>query len=88
MLDEGVRPGALLFRGQSNNNRYLGTAFIFNSRCGPLPYQVSGPILDNSERVLLTGRAPQVGPDCSVSNYVDDVLEFRLIKQQSIELTA
>jgi len=85
MLDEGVRPGALLFRGQSNNNRYLGTAFIFNSRCGPLPYQVSGPVLDNSERVLLTGRAPQVGPDCSVSNYVDDVLEFRLIKQQSID---
>ena len=85
MLDEGVRPGALLFRGQSNNNRYLGTAFIFNSRCGPLPYQVSGPILDNSERVLLTGRAPHVGPDCSVSNYVDDVLEFRLIKQQSID---
>ena len=80
MLQEGVRPDTLLFRGQSNDHRYFGTAFIFNSRCGALSYQVSGPILDNHERVLLTGRAPQVGPDCWITGYVDDILEFRLIK--------
>jgi S1-C subfamily serine protease len=81
MVQQGVRPGTLLFRGQSNNHRYFGTAFIFNSRCEPRPYQVSGPILDGFERVLLTGRAPQLGPDCWITGYVDDVLEFRLIKQ-------
>ena len=86
MLEEGVRPGTLLFRGQSNNQRYLGTAYIFNSRCGALAYQVSGPILDNNERVLLTGRAPLVGPDCWITDYFDDILEFRLIKQHPVEL--
>jgi gag-polyprotein putative aspartyl protease len=80
MLQVGAYPGALLFRGQSNNNQYSGTAFIFNSRCGQLPYQVSGPILDGYERVLLTGGAPQVGPDCRITGYIDDTLEFRLIK--------
>jgi hypothetical protein len=80
MLQVGAYPGALLFRGQSTNHQYSGTAFIFNSRCGQLPYQVSGPILDGYEHVLLTGRAPQVGPDCRITDYIDDTLEFRLIK--------
>jgi S1-C subfamily serine protease len=85
LLEEGVRPGTLLFRGESKNHQYVGTAYIFNSRCGALPYQVSGPILDHDERVLLTGRAPEVGPDCWIISYFDDVLEFRLIKQQQVD---
>jgi gag-polyprotein putative aspartyl protease len=80
MLQAGAYPGALLYRGQSINHQYSGTAYIFDSRCGQLPYQVSGPILDGYERVVLTGRAPQVGSDCRITGYVDDILEFRLIK--------
>jgi hypothetical protein len=34
MLQEGVHPSTLLFRGESDNHRYFGTAFIFSSRCG------------------------------------------------------
>jgi predicted aspartyl protease len=88
MLQVGAYPGALLFRGQSINHRYSGTAFIFHSRCGPIPYQVSGPILDGYERVLLTGQAPLVGPDCRITGYMDDALEFRLIKTLEESLPA
>jgi Aspartyl protease len=80
MLQAGAHPGALLFRGQSKNHHYSGTAFVFSSRCGQLPYQVSGPILDGHEHVRLTGQKPEVGPDCSITGYFDDTLEFHLIK--------
>ena len=80
MVQAGAYRGALLFAGQSNNHQYSGTAFLFSSRCGQLPYHVSGPILDNHERVQLKGRAPRVGSDCSVIGYVDDTLDFQLIK--------
>ena len=80
MLQAGAYRGALLFSGQSNNHEYSGTAYVFSRRCGQLPYQVSGLILDGFTRVRLTGRAPRVGPDCRITGYVDDTLDFRLIK--------
>jgi hypothetical protein len=40
MLDAGARPGSLLFRGEVNNGQYLGTAYIFNLHCGPIPFEV------------------------------------------------
>jgi clan AA aspartic protease (TIGR02281 family) len=80
MIQAGAHRGALLFTGQSNNHQYTGTAFVFNSRCGQLPYHVSGPIRDDHERVQLKGRAPRVGSDCQVIGYVEDTLDFELIK--------
>ena len=59
MLEAGARPGSLLFRGEVNNGQYLGTAYIFNPHCGPIPYEVKGPIFDD-ERIVLTGQAPRV----------------------------
>ena len=50
MLEVGVRPGSLLFRGEIENGEYPGTAYIFNPHCGQIPFQVRGPILDNDER--------------------------------------
>jgi hypothetical protein len=82
MIEAGTRPGALLFRGQSNNRRYSGTAFIFDRRCGRFPYQVSGPILDNFNRVVLTGRAPRVGANCRIEGYLTDTLEFTLLPSE------
>src|SRR5262249_5918847 len=70
MLQAGAYPGALLFRGQSTNHQYSGTAFVFDSRCGQLPYQVGGPILENYERVVLRGLAPQLGPDCRIIGFI------------------
>jgi hypothetical protein len=31
MLRAGAYPGALVFRGQSNDHQYSGTAFVFNN---------------------------------------------------------
>jgi hypothetical protein len=83
MLAVGARPGSLLFSGTSDNRKYVGTAFIFNQRCGQVPYQVSGPILDNYKRVVLRGRAPVIGSDCRVKKYINDTLEFTLIQGSS-----
>jgi len=84
MLDAGARRGSLLFRGKSENGQYVGTAFIFDRRCGQFPYQVSGPILDNYERVLLTGQAPRVGSNCRIQGYFSDTLDFTLLKSGEV----
>ena len=78
MVEAGARPGTLLFRGTVANGQFAGTAFIFDRRCGQLPYPVSGPILDHDERVVLTGEAPLVGAKCRVQGHFTEVLEFRL----------
>ena len=73
MVEAGARPGALLFRGTVANGQFAGTAFIFDRRCGQLPYPVSGPILDHDERVVLTGEAPLVGAKCRVQGHFTEV---------------
>jgi hypothetical protein len=80
MLDAGARPGSLLIRGQVNEGQYSGTAYIFNSHCGPIPFQVKGPILDNDERILLTGEAPRIGRNCNAYGSYTSNLEFRRLK--------
>ena len=62
MIEAGARPGSLLFSGETANGKYVGTAYIFDRHCGQFPCNVSGPILDNYTRVVLTGLAPRVGP--------------------------
>jgi hypothetical protein len=56
MLDAGARPGSVLFRGEVNNGQYVGTAYIFNGHCGPISFEVRGPILDD-QRIVLAGQA-------------------------------
>ena len=80
MLEAGVRPGSLLFRGEINNGQYSGTAYIFNLHCGPIPYEVKGPILNNDERIVLTGQAPRVGRNCRAYESAMSDLEFRRVK--------
>ena len=77
MLEAGARPGSLLFRGQVDNGQYSGTAYLFNPHCGAIPYQVKGPVLDNDERIMLTGQVPQVGRNCRTYGYHTSNLEFR-----------
>ena len=78
ILETGARPGSLLFRGKVTNGQYTGAAFMFDRRCGQVSYAVSGPILDNDQRVVLTGEAPLFGAKCRVQGYFTEVLEFRL----------
>jgi hypothetical protein len=88
MVMAGARSGNLLFRGKSIGNEYVGTAFIFDSRCGNRSYNVSGPILDNSQRVLLRGRAPRVGQDCQPRGYVDDTHQFTFLGKTTPALSS
>jgi hypothetical protein len=80
MLDAGVRPGSLLFRGEANNGQYLGTAYIFNLQCGPIPFEVKGPILDDDKRIVLTGRSPRVDRNCRPYGSYTSNLEFKRLK--------
>ena len=80
MLEAGARPGSLLFRGQVDNGQYAGTAYIYNPHCGAIPFQVKGPVLDNDERIILTGQAPQAGRNCRIRGSYTDDLEFRRLK--------
>jgi hypothetical protein len=84
MLDAGARPGSLLFRGEINNGQYLGTAYIFNVHCGPIPFEVKGPILDGDGRIVLTGEAPRVGRDCRAQGSYTSNLEFRRLRTKEL----
>jgi len=86
MSEAGARPGSLLFRGQAKDGQYSGTAYIFNPRCGQIPFQVKGAILDNDERIVLTGQASHVGRNCRAYASDTSTLEFRLVKSASAEI--
>ena len=82
MLSVGARPGALLFAGEAIDQQYIGTALIFGSNCGQIPYQVSGPILDEYDKVVLQGQVPRIDGGCHLVGYRADTLEFTLLKPQ------
>jgi hypothetical protein len=84
MSEAGARPGSLLFRGQINNGQYSGTAYIFNRHCGPIPFQVKGPIFDRDERIVLTGEAPRVGRNCRTYESYTSTLEFRRLRSNEV----
>jgi hypothetical protein len=84
-LDAGAKTDSLIFDGEIiGDDQYQGTAYLFNSRCGQLPYQVSGPILDQSRRVELRGQAPRVDDNCRIIGYIDDTLAFQLIEPTTV----
>ncbi len=84
MLEAGARPDSLLFRGQINNGQFSGTAYVFNTHCGQVPFEVKGSILDNGGRIVLTGQAPRVGRNCQAYGYYTSTLEFRLLKTTEV----
>jgi hypothetical protein len=77
MVEAGAHSGSLLFRGRVDNGQYSGTAYIFNPLCGPIPFQVTGTALDNDERIVLSGQAPQVGRNCRTNGSSTSTLEFK-----------
>jgi Trypsin-like peptidase domain len=76
MTDAGVKPGDLLFSGRAIDMHYIGTAYLFKSRCGKFGYEVRGDILDDYHRVKMYGQAPRLDDNCNVIGKFDDTLEF------------
>lgn len=77
MAGVGVRNGTLLFQGVYAAGSYSGTAHIFTRQCGVLPYQVSGPVTNNFEKITLHGQKPVPDANCNI-RYAPDTLEFDL----------
>jgi hypothetical protein len=79
LVTAGATPGSLLFKGTFQNGTYSGTAYIFNKRCGTVPYQVSGPVSNDFESVTMQGDAPSgLDANCNPTKYVADTLQFSL----------
>lgn len=55
----GIVDGTVLFEGYTNQGNYYGTAHAFPLACGDgsgLTYPVSGEVLNNSTKIVLTGK--------------------------------
>ena len=57
-----------------------GTAYLFSAHCGQVHFAVKGPILDNGEKIVLTGQVPRMGRNCQASGEYTSTLEFKLLK--------
>jgi uncharacterized protein len=84
LISAGARSGSIAFDGRAISQQYVGTAYLFDSMCGQNGYQVSGPILDNYERVVLQGPAPQLTQNCIPQGYSTATLDFKLNTGSSI----
>ena len=71
MIDEGVRPGTVLFNGQRTGNKLSGTSYVFDRRCGKIPYSDEGEVLGGERSIYLRGRRvpTQLGPNCEILAY-------------------
>jgi hypothetical protein len=78
LREVGVTKGTLLFKGRKDGNSYSGTAYVF-TRCGSLPYAVSGPVSADHRKVTMQGRMPIPGSGCSSAGYRDDTLMFTFL---------
>lgn len=83
MQEVGVQRGTLLFDGKAQVNGYSGTAYIFTTACGRLPYAVRGVVSNDQRRVVMRGSAPmQVDTACRVLQYKDDELIFEFASSE------
>jgi hypothetical protein len=64
----GVKEGAVLFEGDYEGNRIVGTAYAFKSGCAPAPYQVIG--MEQGSQIILRGPGPvRSKTGCDVIGY-------------------
>jgi hypothetical protein len=86
LVEAGVQPGTLLFKGTRIGNQYSGRAYVFPRPCGALPYSVAGEIAADERSVTMYGSAPSaIYSDCSVAAHRDDVLVFELASEPESE---
>ncbi len=72
----GIVPGALLFDGVKQGNRYRGTARVFSAGCAPTTYGVEGPVSVDQLTVTLRGQRVVFRQCASTGEIRDDVLVF------------
>lgn len=78
MIDEGVRPGTVLFDGVRNGNRLSGTSYVFDRHCSPIPYSDDG-VMSSEREIVLSGRkVPTQLSDCRPVAYRIDPSIFYL----------
>jgi hypothetical protein len=79
MIDEGVRPGTVVFEGHRNGNRLTGTSYVFDRHCmSPIPYPDDGVMSSEREIVLSGRRVPTQLLDCQPVAYrIDPSLFYR-----------
>jgi hypothetical protein len=78
-----VMPGTLLVQGTWQGQTFAGTAWVFSSWCGAIPYPVNGNV-DGSGALMLFGPAPQFDTACNILGYAiasqHAVLRFEPVK--------
>lgn len=77
LLSQGVRKGALLFKGTASGSVYRGQAYVFSRECGPISYRVEGSAAGQLPTITLRGKAPRRAKDCAQTGWRDDTLVFR-----------
>lgn len=75
LTNVSVRPGTMLFLGTEDGDVVQGKAYIFHSKCGPIPYDVEGR-LEGSNRLSLNGYLPKVDARCEATKGTLDNLIF------------
>ncbi|KUO63588.1 MAG: hypothetical protein APF80_13490 [Alphaproteobacteria bacterium BRH_c36] len=77
-----VSPCDVVFVGEKQGENYIGTAYVFSRRCGPIGYPVSGPVSSVGPKVTLYGQSPRRRNDCSITGYRDDTLVFEYLRSE------
>jgi hypothetical protein len=66
LASAGIKPGSLLFAGHRIGDKVEGIAYLFNAKCPPAPYVVTGQF-DSTYNLVLNGPAPLRDPQsCAV----------------------
>jgi hypothetical protein len=74
-----VKEGTLLFRGSIiYGGPVEGMAFTYKKGCDPAPYKVEGYFQGNSDKLVLTGKAP-VREGCKVTGYTEKSPNAKLV---------
>ncbi len=72
----GVSGDTLLFEGERQGSRYVGTARIFKAGCGERTFPVEGTVSGDERRIVLTGKVARFDQACGNGPVVEQRLVF------------
>lgn len=74
-----AKRGNVFFDGVRQQDQYVGTAYVWPSRCRPVGFSVQGAVSNDDRRVTLYGAAPQVDGNCRVVSYRDETIVLNFV---------